>query len=109
MKHEDKSVSGAWFKPREGYPKKASPFTKNFRVFIPPFSEVFAVERGQIKKLVADKGYGFIKRAGGTDLFFHTTGLIDVQFDDLKEGQAVSFEVGKGPKGDRAEGVRVVG
>ncbi len=60
---------------------------------------------GTIKKLT-DKGFGFIDIGGGSDLFFHMSNLEGVRFDDLHEGQAVSFEEGSGPKGARAENVR---
>lgn len=62
---------------------------------------------GQIKKLT-DKGFGFIDIGGGKDLFFHMSALIDVRFEDLTEGQAVSFNEGDGPKGPRAEDIRVL-
>ncbi len=60
---------------------------------------------GTIKKLT-EKGFGFIDTGSG-DLFFHLSALIDVQFEELQEGQSVTFDVGEGPKGQRAENVRV--
>ncbi len=62
---------------------------------------------GKIKKLT-DKGFGFIAKSEGgrDDLFFHMSALEGVSFDDLHEGQEVEFEIGKGPKGARAEHVR---
>ncbi|MFK7817389.1 MAG: cold-shock protein [Planctomycetaceae bacterium] len=62
---------------------------------------------GTIKK-VTDKGFGFIDIGGGKDLFFHMSNLEGCQFDSLYEGQKVSFTEGQGPKGPRAENVRVV-
>lgn len=62
---------------------------------------------GTIKKLT-DKGFGFIDIGGGGDLFFHMSNIEGVRFDDLHEGQAVSFEEGSGPKGPRAENVRPI-
>lgn len=62
---------------------------------------------GTIKKLT-DKGFGFIDIGGGKDLFFHMSNLEGARFDDLREGQRVSFEEGRGPKGPRAENVRIV-
>ncbi|MBU2101304.1 cold shock domain-containing protein, partial [Patescibacteria group bacterium] len=54
---------------------------------------------GTIARLT-DRGYGFISRDGEEkDLFFHSNELVDVQFDDLKEGDKVTFEVAEGPKG----------
>ena len=63
--------------------------------------------QGVIKKLVYDKGFGFIARDGGKDLFFHHSVVEEVQFDDLREGQEVEFSEGQGPKGPAAESVRV--
>lgn len=60
---------------------------------------------GTIKKLT-DKGFGFIDKGDGTDIFFHLSCLVDVQFEQLHEGQRVSFNEGEGPKGTRAEDVR---
>ena len=62
--------------------------------------------QGTIKKLT-DKGFGFIASDNG-ELFFHNSSLDGVSFEDLREGQTVEFDVGSGPKGPRAENVRVV-
>ncbi len=65
--------------------------------------------QGTIRKLVVDKGFGFIEGGSKGDLFFHHSMVEGAQFEDLREGQAVEFEEGQGPKGPRAENVRVVG
>lgn len=62
---------------------------------------------GTIKK-VTDKGFGFIDVGGGNDLFFHMSNLEGVQFEELREGQRVSFTEGQGPKGPRAENVSLL-
>ena len=62
---------------------------------------------GTIKKLT-DKGFGFIKIGGDKDLFFHSSAVQGCSFDDLHEGQQVSFTEGKGPKGPCAENVKPV-
>jgi cold shock protein len=62
---------------------------------------------GSIKRLT-DKGFGFIDIGGGKDLFFHSSGVQGVTFDDLHEGQKVTFTEGRGPKGPRAENVTPV-
>lgn len=63
------------------------------------------MQTGTIARLT-DAGYGFIAREGEEkDLFFHTNELRDVNFDDLREGDKVQFEVGEGPKGPNATGV----
>ncbi len=62
---------------------------------------------GTIKKLVVEKGFGFI--AGEkADLFFHHSAVQNARFDTLREGQRVHYEEGMGPKGPRATAVRVV-
>jgi CspA family cold shock protein len=62
---------------------------------------------GIIKKIVADKGFGFITVQGqDKDLFFHRNSLEEVTLDELKEGDAVTFEVESSPKGDNAVNVR---
>ncbi len=61
--------------------------------------------QGRIKKLT-DKGFGFIDTGSG-DLFFHASALTDgLRFDDLQEGDEVSYDLGQGPKGARAESIR---
>ncbi|MEZ6045818.1 MAG: cold shock domain-containing protein [Planctomycetaceae bacterium] len=62
---------------------------------------------GTIKKL-AEKGFGFINTGNGNDMFFHMSNLEGVSFDELQEGQRVSFTEGHGPKGPRAENVKPV-
>lgn len=61
---------------------------------------------GTIARLT-DKGFGFISREGeDKDLFFHSSELVDVQYDELKEGDKVTFEVAEGPKGLNATQVK---
>jgi cold shock protein len=60
---------------------------------------------GTIKRLT-DKGFGFIDTGSGTDLFFHMSSLQGVTFEQLREGQRVSYEEGRGQKGPRAENVK---
>ena len=61
---------------------------------------------GTIKTLT-DKGFGFIAAADGTEYFFHQSACTGTRFDELREGQSVSFTIGQGPKGPRAENVSV--
>ena len=61
---------------------------------------------GTIKRLT-DKGFGFITTTEGTEYFFHQSACNGTAFDGLREGQEVSFTVGQGPKGPRAENVSV--
>ncbi len=61
---------------------------------------------GSIKKLT-EKGFGFISADGmEKDLFFHSNSLVGVQFNDLQEGDKVSFEVEDSPKGKNAVNVQ---
>ena len=63
---------------------------------------------GTIKKIVADRGFGFIASEDGKEYFFHRTGLdSSVNFDSLAGGESVSFEIEPSPKGPRAARVRV--
>ena len=62
---------------------------------------------GTIKRLT-DKGFGFIDTGTGKDMFFHMSNLEGVQYEELQEGQRVSFNEGQGHKGPRAENVRIV-
>ena len=61
---------------------------------------------GTIKR-ITDRGFGFISAADGTEYFFHQSACASTPFDDLREGQPVSFTIGQGPKGPRAENVTV--
>ena len=62
---------------------------------------------GTIKR-ITDKGFGFIEDGSDKDMFFHSSSVEDSRFDELREGQRVSFTVGEGPKGPRAENVRML-
>ena len=61
---------------------------------------------GKIKKLVADRGFGFIDGEKG-DLFFHHSEVQGVTFEELNEGQTVQYEIGEGRKGPCAVSVQV--
>jgi cold shock protein len=64
-----------------------------------------ASSQGTIKRLVSDKGFGFVAAADGNEYFFHQSACNGVSFDELREGDAVTFQTGQGPKGPRAENV----
>jgi CspA family cold shock protein len=66
-----------------------------------------AVPQGKIKKIVSDRGFGFIAADQG-DLFFHHSQVKEGSFDNLQEGDLVEFTVGTGKKGPCAESVRPV-
>ena len=65
------------------------------------------MSEGTIKRLT-NKGFGFIEDGSGKDMFFHSSNVEGVSYEELQEGQQVSYNVGEGPKGPRAENVRVV-
>jgi CspA family cold shock protein len=62
---------------------------------------------GTIKKLVADRGFGFIAAEDGKEFFFHRSGT-DGNFDSLQGGEKVTFEIEPSPKGPRARAVRTI-
>jgi len=62
---------------------------------------------GTIKRLT-DRGFGFIDTGTNKDMFFHSSNVDGGRFDELREGQQVSYDEGQGPKGPRAENVTPV-
>jgi CspA family cold shock protein len=60
---------------------------------------------GKIKTL-SDKGFGFITTSSGQDIFFHSSNLDGISFNELRQGQHVTYTEGRGPKGPRAENVK---
>jgi CspA family cold shock protein len=64
--------------------------------------------RGRVKKLVPDRGFGFVRGDDGKEVFFHRSGLAATDYDSLSEGDVVEYVVQEGPRGARAENVRGV-
>jgi cold shock protein len=64
---------------------------------------------GTVKWFNGDKGYGFIEREGGPDVFVHHSAIRGEGFKNLEEGQSVEFNVEQGPKGLQASDVAVRG
>ena len=64
--------------------------------------------KGRIKKLVRDRGFGFVRGDDGKEVFFHRSGLGSTDYDALSEGDVVEYVVQEGPRGARAENVRAV-
>jgi CspA family cold shock protein len=65
-------------------------------------------EKGTVKWFNATKGFGFIQRESGDDVFVHYSAIQDEGYKTLDEGQEVEFEVVAGPKGDQAANVMPV-
>jgi CspA family cold shock protein len=63
---------------------------------------------GTVKWFNGDKGFGFIAREGGADVFVHFSAIQGDGFRNLQEGQKVEFTVEKGPKGPQATNVTVL-
>lgn len=64
--------------------------------------------RGTVKFFNAEKGYGFISREGGSDVFVHFSNIKAEGYRSLQEGQSVEFDIAPGRKGDEAQNVIVV-
>jgi CspA family cold shock protein len=64
--------------------------------------------QGTVKWFNAEKGFGFISRTDGPDVFVHFSEIEGTGYKSLDEGQAVEFEVTQGPKGEQASKVRAL-
>ena len=64
--------------------------------------------KGTIKRVIRERGFGFISAEDGSEGFFHRSALQDVDFDTLEEGNSVEFDVETGDRGPRAVNLKVV-
>ncbi|GER67714.1 cold shock-like protein CspLA [Weizmannia acidilactici] len=64
------------------------------------------MEQGKVKWFNSEKGYGFIEREGGSDVFVHFSAIQGEGFKTLEEGQSVSFEIEEGARGPQAANVQ---
>ena len=62
--------------------------------------------KGRIKKMVRDRGFGFIRGDDGKEVFFHRSGMNGSDYDSISEGDTVEYVIQEGPRGARAEHVR---
>ena len=62
--------------------------------------------QGKIKRLIRERGFGFITAEDGNEVFFHRSDLVEEDFDALEEGTSVEFDLETGPKGPRATNVK---
>ena len=65
--------------------------------------------KGEIKKLIRDRGFGFIRAEDGNEVFFHQSALEGTTYESLEEGAKVEFSIERGPKGARATNMRLEG
>ena len=64
--------------------------------------------KGKVKKMVRDRGFGFIRGDDGKEVFFHRSGMNGTEYDNISEGDTVEYVIQEGPRGARAEHVRQV-
>ncbi len=62
--------------------------------------------KGKIKKMVRDRGFGFIRGEDGKEVFFHRSGMNGTEYDNISEGDTVEYVIQEGPRGARAEHVK---
>ena len=66
------------------------------------------MSKGTIKRIMRERGFGFILAEDGREIFFHRSELQDVDFDKLEEGDHLEFTVTKGNKGPQAIGIKKI-
>ncbi len=64
--------------------------------------------KGKVRRIIRDRGFGFIDAEDGREIFFHSSELSEGAFGSLQEGQEVEFEVEKGRRGPRAIAIRLI-
>jgi CspA family cold shock protein len=64
------------------------------------------MSKGTIKRIMRERGFGFILAEDGREIFFHRSELQDVDFNDLQEGDQLEFNIAQGQKGPQATGVK---
>jgi CspA family cold shock protein len=64
------------------------------------------MSKGTVKRIMRERGFGFILAEDGREVFFHRSELQDVDFNDLQEGDQLEFNIAQGQKGPQATGVK---
>jgi CspA family cold shock protein len=64
--------------------------------------------KGTVKRVIRERGFGFISAEDGREIFFHRSAMEEADFDALEEGNSLEFDVEKGPKGPRAVNVKMI-
>ncbi|NIS62005.1 MAG: cold shock domain-containing protein [Proteobacteria bacterium] len=64
--------------------------------------------KGTVKRLIRERGFGFISAEDGREIFFHRSALEGIDFETLEQGNSVEFNVERGPKGPRAVNVKMI-
>ncbi|NIS70968.1 MAG: cold shock domain-containing protein [Proteobacteria bacterium] len=64
--------------------------------------------KGTIKRIIRERGFGFISAEDGREIFFHRSALEGIDFDALEEDNGVEFNAERGPRGPRAVNVRMI-
>jgi cold shock protein len=95
-------------RPRVGRSYAATVVGGSFVLVAALSEEVTELSTGTVKFFNAEKGYGFISREEGDDVFVHFSAIEGTGYKSLEEGQRVEFDVGPGTKGDEARNVRPV-
>jgi CspA family cold shock protein len=93
---------------RFGSPTKASEEQATTTLCLKEANNMSDRIQGTVKWFNAGKGYGFISREGGEDVFVHHTAILAEGFRELQEGQRVEFNVTQGPKGLQAASVTIL-
>ena len=66
------------------------------------------MSKGTVRRIIRERGFGFISAEDGREIFFHRSELQDVEFDELEEGSHLEFSVTKGDKGPHAVGIKKI-
>ena len=106
MVYLSRSKNPIWFSCLFRFPARLA-INSKLSSAVHPSKGTNAMEQGTVKWFNDAKGFGFLSRPGGDDVFVHFSAIKSEGFKSLQEGQAVTFDVVKGAKGFQAENVRI--